>query len=162
MTTDVENSEIMEEHLQRTWQKHTRSYIHSRTACQKKFRKQEGNSSCFCWFGKSIQSSALGENVTNTRNLQCWSWDYQRYYKLLQELPQLYKNFNKTSSEFNTSAGVRQGDILSPYLFVVLMDAIIKESQQRSRTVSYTHLDVYKRQVKWSDAFFENRAWSHD
>jgi hypothetical protein len=37
---------------------------------------------------------------------------------------------NMVSEEFRTTADVRQGDILSPYLFIILMDDIMKECKQ--------------------------------
>jgi hypothetical protein len=37
------------------------------------------------------------------------------------------------SAEFRTTAGVRQGDILSPYLVIILMDDIMKDCKQRTR-----------------------------
>jgi hypothetical protein len=36
------------------------------------------------------------------------------------------------SAEFRTTAGVRQGDILSPYLVIILMDDIMKDCKQRT------------------------------
>ena len=40
---------------------------------------------------------------------------------------------NSKSAEFTTSTGVRQGDILAPYLFVILMDDIIKVSRKKTQ-----------------------------
>jgi hypothetical protein len=37
------------------------------------------------------------------------------------------------SVEFRTTVGVRQGDILSPYLSIILMDDIMKDCKQRTR-----------------------------
>lgn len=46
---------------------------------------------------------------------------------------------NNSSEEFRVTAGVRQGDILSPYLFIILMDDIFKEVKTKMRkfTVGY-------------------------
>jgi hypothetical protein len=40
---------------------------------------------------------------------------------------------NSKSAEFTTSTGVRQGDILAPYLFVILMGDIIKDSRKKTQ-----------------------------
>jgi hypothetical protein len=40
---------------------------------------------------------------------------------------------NMVSEEFRTTTGVRQGDILSPYLSIILMGDIMKDCKQHTR-----------------------------
>ena len=57
---------------------------------------------------------------------------------------------SELSDNVPVTKGIRQRDSLSPILFSVVTDDIIKEIKHMRgyRTVSYTHLDVYKRQLK--------------
>jgi hypothetical protein len=40
---------------------------------------------------------------------------------------------NNKSEEFIVTAGVKQGDILSPYLFIILMDDVFKQIKLKMR-----------------------------
>lgn len=73
--------------------------------------------------------------------------------KLSNNIKNLYKNTrtyvrtgNLQSSEFVTSEGLRQGGVLSPTLFNVLMDDIIKEVKKKTRKLQagYRKLEVLR------------------
>lgn len=68
---------------------------------------------------------------------------------LLQAIQSIYnktinyvRTGNMKSDEFNTVEGLRQGGVLSPILFVLLIDEVIKETRTKTKTlkVGYRHM----------------------
>jgi hypothetical protein len=64
---------------------------------------------------------------------------------------------NIVSVEFRTIAGVRQGDILAPYLFIILMDNIMKDCKQRTRDFTMGNWKMHPVQIS-EMAFAEDVA----